>query len=187
MELCQRKGDSSLSLSLRCVEESDSLKYIGLKKTSWISVGWSWVFAATGWVWAVGVVCVLSEQGERTLQVEVFAPGVWEDGRVRLSPFTKKIGESGLLRTRQREEFSFGHRSTWHLALGTSTEKIEGSQNELSRRSQHEQTPPPSAPPPVPHPPPTRAGTSYSPELQIWVHLPPPGLPLPSSQPGTYM
>ena len=48
MELCQRKGDSSLSLSLRCVEESDSLKYIGLKKTSWISVGWSWVFAANG-------------------------------------------------------------------------------------------------------------------------------------------
>lgn len=60
----------------------------------------------------VGGCCLFSGQGEGTLQVEVFVQGVWQDGRVQVSPFTKKKGESDLLRTRQGEESSVGYRST---------------------------------------------------------------------------
>lgn len=97
----------------------------------------------------VGGCCLFSGQEERTLQVEIFAQGVWRVGRVRVSPFTKNTGESGLLRTRRRGEFSFGQCSDWHLS-GNSTRFPEcrevprlqgGSQVAGSCRSQHEPAP----------------------------------------------
>lgn len=89
-----------------------------------------------GWVW-VGVVCLFSGHGERTLQVEVFAQGAWQDGRV----------QGSVHLTRKQENQAFQELGKESLALliaapGTSAETTEGSQNELSCRSQREQTPP---------------------------------------------
>ena len=53
-----------------------------------------WVSVAMGWVWVA--LCLFSGRGERTLQVEIFAQGVWQDGRVWVSPFTEKTGKSGF-------------------------------------------------------------------------------------------
>lgn len=124
----------------------------------------------------MGVFCLFSGHGERTLQVEVFAQGAWQDGRVQ-----------GLVHlTRKQENQAFQELGKESLALliaapGTSAKTTEGSQNELRCRSQHEQTPPPSALSPQRCPPPThtpgQAVAIVHSELQIWVPPHPPTPP----------
>ena len=123
----------------------------------------------------VGGCCLFSGQGEGTLQVEVFAQGVLQDRRVQLSPFTKKKGESDLLRTRQGEESSFGYCST--QAPRQKQQKVP-KRNRVAgisvSRPHHPQLSALSPQPSATSPPGQEASIIQS-ELQIWV--PPPLTP----------